>query len=128
MGGLGAAATFGDPDAVSRFAVRLTTGIRARGGAGQLAVVALATALVAAAWLLPSNLDLRRPGVGSLGAALLPPSSRWQRVHRPLHGGARVRPNTALDIVYHVALIALLLVGIATAWRVPARRLGTSDR
>lgn len=62
MGGLGAAATFGDPDAVSRFAVRLGTGIRARGGAGQLAVVVVATALAAAAWLLPSN----------LGAAPLP--------------------------------------------------------
>jgi hypothetical protein len=37
-------------------------------------------------------------------------------------------PNTALDIVYHVALIALLLAGIAVAWRVPARRPGTSDR
>jgi hypothetical protein len=36
-------------------------------------------------------------------------------------------PNTALDIVYHVGLIALLLVGIVVAWRVPARRLGTSD-
>lgn len=31
-------------------------------------------------------------------------------------------PNTVPDIVYHVALIALLLVGIAVAWRVPSRR------
>lgn len=30
-------------------------------------------------------------------------------------------PNTVPDIVYHVALIALLLVGIAVAWRVPSR-------
>jgi hypothetical protein len=29
-------------------------------------------------------------------------------------------PNTVPDIVYHVALIALLLVGIAVAWRVPS--------
>lgn len=27
-------------------------------------------------------------------------------------------PNTALDIVYHVGLIALLLVGVAVAWRI----------
>ena len=31
-------------------------------------------------------------------------------------------PNTVLDIVYHVALIALLLLGIAVAWRVPSER------
>jgi hypothetical protein len=28
-------------------------------------------------------------------------------------------PDTPLDIVYHVALIGLLLVGIGVAWRVP---------
>jgi hypothetical protein len=32
-------------------------------------------------------------------------------------------PNTVPDIVYHVALIALLLAGVAAAWRVPSRRL-----
>ena len=32
-------------------------------------------------------------------------------------------PNTVLDIVYHVALIALLLAGIVVAWRVPSRPL-----
>ena len=31
-------------------------------------------------------------------------------------------PNTVPDIVYHVALIALLLVGIADAWRVLSER------
>jgi hypothetical protein len=30
-------------------------------------------------------------------------------------------PNTTLDIVYHVALIALLVIGIGMAWRVPTR-------
>ena len=32
-------------------------------------------------------------------------------------------PNTVADIVYHVALIALLLLGIAVAWRGPAPRV-----
>lgn len=31
-------------------------------------------------------------------------------------------PNTAPDVVYHVALIGLLLVGVAVAWRGPSRR------
>ena len=31
-------------------------------------------------------------------------------------------PNAVADIVYHVVLIALLLVGIAVAWRGPAPR------
>lgn len=37
-------------------------------------------------------------------------------------------PNTALDIVYHVALIALLLVAVVVASRGPVRPIGTSDR
>jgi hypothetical protein len=28
-------------------------------------------------------------------------------------------PNTVPDIVYHVALVALLLIGLVVAWRVP---------
>jgi hypothetical protein len=31
-----------------------------------------------------------------------------------------IAPNTVLDTVYHVALIALLLVGIVVAWRGPS--------
>ena len=37
-------------------------------------------------------------------------------------------PNTALDIVYHVALIGLLLAGVVVASRGPVRPIGTSDR
>ncbi len=29
-----------------------------------------------------------------------------------------VGPNTVLDLVYHVALVALLVVGIGVAWRI----------
>jgi hypothetical protein len=29
-----------------------------------------------------------------------------------------IAPNTALDIVYHFALIGLLVVGLVVAWRV----------
>lgn len=32
-------------------------------------------------------------------------------------------PNTVPDIVYHFALVALLLAGIGVAWRVPSGRL-----
>ena len=31
-------------------------------------------------------------------------------------------PNTVADIVYHVALMALLVLGIGVAWRVPSGR------
>jgi hypothetical protein len=37
-------------------------------------------------------------------------------------------PNTALDIVYHVALIGLLLAAVVVASRGPVRPIGTSDR
>ena len=62
MRGLEAAATPGDSDAVSRFALRLAATLRAREGVGLPAVLAVTAALAAAAWLVPSN----------LGAAALP--------------------------------------------------------
>lgn len=31
-----------------------------------------------------------------------------------------IGPNSPLDIVYHVALIALIVAGLAVAWRLPA--------
>jgi hypothetical protein len=32
---------------------------------------------------------------------------------------AGIAPNTTLDLVYHVALVVLLIVGIGVAWRIP---------
>ncbi len=57
---------------------------------------------------------------GGLAAIVLALAGASIGLYMALHGLA---PNTVADIVYHVALIALLLVGIAVAWRGPAPRL-----
>jgi hypothetical protein len=56
---------------------------------------------------------------GGLGALVLALGGASIGLYMALRG---IGPNTVLDIVYHVALIGLLLVGIAVAWRGPSRR------
>ena len=62
MRGLGAAATSETYDGVSRFALRITSRLRPSGLKGVVAILLLATALMAIGWVLASN----------LGAAPLP--------------------------------------------------------
>jgi hypothetical protein len=53
---------------------------------------------------------------GGLAATVLALAGATIGLYMALRGFA---PNTVLDIVYHVALLALLLAGIVVAWRVP---------
>ncbi len=39
-----------------------------------------------------------------------------------------VGPNTALDLTYHVALVALLVVGIGVGWRISPEVAGSRPR
>lgn len=39
-----------------------------------------------------------------------------------------IGPNTVPDLVYHVALIALLVTGVVVAWRVPSERQPVESR
>jgi hypothetical protein len=57
---------------------------------------------------------------GGLAASALALAGATIGLYMALRG---LGPNTVPDIVYHVALIALLLVAIAVAWRVPSRRV-----
>ena len=57
---------------------------------------------------------------GGLAATVLALAGACIGLYMAVRGLA---PNTVADIVYHVALIALLLVGIAVAWRGPVPRL-----
>ena len=61
---------------------------------------------------------------GGLGASVLALAGASIGLYIALRG---LGPNTVADIVYHVALIALLLVGIVVAWRVPTRRLPSAE-
>lgn len=54
---------------------------------------------------------------GGLAATVLALAGATIGLYMALRG---VAPNTVLDIVYHVALLALLLAGIVVAWRVPS--------
>jgi hypothetical protein len=61
---------------------------------------------------------------GGLVATVLALAGATVGLYMALRGLA---PNTVLDIVYHVALIALLLAAIVVAWRVPSRRLALAE-
>lgn len=77
---------------------------------------------VAAVLLFGFALTFVRPGWarwGGLAATVLALAGASIGLYMAARGLA---PNTVADIVYHVALIALLLVGIAAAWRVPSGR------
>jgi hypothetical protein len=39
-----------------------------------------------------------------------------------------IGPNTLADMIYHVALIALLLLGIVVAWRLPTEQRSVESR
>jgi hypothetical protein len=39
-----------------------------------------------------------------------------------------IGPNTLADMIYHVALIALLLLGIVVAWRIPTEQPSVESR
>lgn len=77
---------------------------------------------VAAVLLVGLGLTFVGPGLarwGGLAATVLALAGASIGLYMAVRGLA---PNTVADIVYHVALIALLLVGIAVAWRVPSGR------
>lgn len=61
---------------------------------------------------------------GSLGATVIALAGASIGFYVALRG---LGPNTVPDIVYHVALIALLLVGITIAWRVPSERRSSAE-
>lgn len=54
---------------------------------------------------------------GGLAATVVALAGATIGLYMALRG---IAPNTVLDIVYHVALLALLLAGIVVAWRVPS--------
>jgi hypothetical protein len=54
---------------------------------------------------------------GGLAATVLALAGASIGLYLALRG---LGPNTVPDIVYHVALVALLLAGIGVAWRVPS--------
>jgi hypothetical protein len=62
---------------------------------------------------------------GGLAASLIALAGASIGLYMALRGFA---PNTALDVVYHVALIGLLLAAVVVASRGPVRPIGTSDR
>ena len=53
---------------------------------------------------------------GGLAASIVALAGASIGLYMALRG---IAPNTVLDLVYHVALMALLLAGIVAAWRVP---------
>ena len=57
---------------------------------------------------------------GGLAAAVLALAGATVGLYLALRG---LGPNTIADIVYHVALIAVLLAAIVVAWRVPSMRI-----
>jgi hypothetical protein len=61
---------------------------------------------------------------GGLATSLLALAGASIGLYMAIRGLA---PNTVADIVYHVALIALLLAGIAVAWRVPSGQLPSAE-
>lgn len=82
---------------------------------------------VAAVLLVGLGLTLIGPGSarwGGLAATVLALAGASIGLYMALRG---LGPNTVPDIVYHVALIALLLVGTAVAARGPARRLPPAE-
>jgi hypothetical protein len=56
---------------------------------------------------------------GAIAALVLAVGGAGIGLYLALRGLA---PDTALDIAYHVGLIAVLLAGIAVAWRIPSTR------
>lgn len=61
---------------------------------------------------------------GGLAATVLALAGASIGLYMALRG---LGPNTLPDMVYHVALIGLLLAGIAVAWRGPSRRLPSAE-
>jgi hypothetical protein len=82
---------------------------------------------VAAVLLVGLGLTFVGPGWarwGGLTATVLALAGASIGLYMALRG---LGPNTVPDIVYHVALIALLLVGIAVAWRLPSGRRPSAE-
>ena len=76
-------------------------------GVASVLIVGLALTFIGPAWAR----------WGGLAASVLALAGASVGLYMALRG---LGPNTVPDIVYHVALLALLLVGIAVAWRVPS--------
>jgi polyferredoxin len=78
-------------------------------GVAVILVIGLALTFIGLAWAR----------WGGLAATVLALAGASIGLYLALRG---LGPNTVPDIVYHVALVALLVVGIAVAWRVPSER------
>jgi hypothetical protein len=61
---------------------------------------------------------------GGLAATVLALAGASIGLYLALRG---VGPNTVPDLVYHIALVALLVVGIGVAWRVPSNGLSVES-
>ncbi|HXG40371.1 MAG TPA: hypothetical protein VNJ28_05465 [Candidatus Limnocylindrales bacterium] len=61
---------------------------------------------------------------GGVAATLLALAGASIGLYMAIRGLA---PNTTLDIIYHVGLVALLLVGVAVAWRIRSERRPLSE-
>ena len=83
-------------------------------GVATLMLVGLALTFIGPAWAR----------WGGLAATVLALAGASIGLYMALGG---LGPNTVPEIVYHVALIALLLVGIAVAWRVPSGQLPSAE-
>jgi hypothetical protein len=62
---------------------------------------------------------------GGLAATVLALAGASIGLYLALRG---VGPNTVLDLVYHVALVVLLVVGIGVAWRISPEVAGNRPR
>ena|SRR6266545_978486 len=101
-------------------AAALHAGIVIRGPFDQAAIYESSIGVLLAIGLGVTYLGLSAARVAGMATQAVALAGASLGLYLALRG---IAPNTPLDIVYHVALIGLLAIGLVVAWRLPTAGL-----